>query len=150
MNKFTLRLIAATSILSAFPLVAQAGCLDDVNALAKRYNVQDSLPSAAKTTGQTLTQSGGVIKPPATGDLSGAMPAAPNPDSMQTAPVVQEQGALSGGKAAKIPEHHAAADSQAASLLQAARDAAGSGDESVCRQRLTDAMKLLSASGTSP
>ena len=134
--------------LCMLPVLANASCLDDVNALAKRYEIHAALPkdtaSGSDLSGK-LANSGGVIAPPATGDLSGATPAVPSADSMQTAPSVPEQGAFSGGKAAKTPDTQASAsNAQVASLLQAARDASKNGNEHACQQRLSDAMKLLS------
>ncbi len=129
---------------------AQAACADDADALAKTYHLSVGLPSATASTGggatsDKLATSGGVIAPPATGDMASVTPPVPNPEPMKTAPAVPPQGA--DGTSAKSPSssttRDAAADAQAASLLQAAREAGAKGNESACRQRLADAKALL-------
>ncbi len=144
----SLLLIAGISV---WPMAVYASCLDDVDTLAKKYHVAATLPQDTSSGGnlsQKLAQSGGVIAPPPTGDLSGATPPVPGGDHMQTAPAIMQQGATPLDPTAAAPEHSAAADTQAASLLQAARDAAKNGDEDACQQRLADARKVLAGTGT--
>ncbi len=141
-------LLAALAALT--PAVASAACSDDVSALASKFGITASLPSAttasdsAKT--EALAKSGGVIAPPPTGDMADVSPAVPNVDNMKTAPTISPQTADT-GKTTKL-ETGAAADSQAASLLQAAREAGLKGDEASCRQRLADAKALLEKTPT--
>ncbi len=148
-----LRSVLLVAALSAMPAVAQATCLDDVDKLASRSHIAASLPKGTSSGGnlsQTLAASGGVIAPPPTGDMAEATPPVPGGDSMATAPAIAPQGATPPVKGAEAPEHAAAAQTQAASLLQAARDAAKDGNETVCRQRLADAQKLLAGGTATP
>ena len=144
--------LAVLAVLSTTP--ARAACRDDADALASKYGVTDTLtqPAQASTAAKnkTLAETGGVIAPPATGDAGTIAPPA-DVDAMKTAPGLAPQtadgGIVKGGKTAGV-EGDAAASTQAASLLQAARHAGASGDEATCRQRLGDARALLQKAPT--
>ncbi len=146
-------MILAIALAVFTPTFARAACSDDATALAQKYGITASLPSdsasssAAST--EKLAKSGGVIAPPATGDLAASSPPVPNPEPMATAPSLPAQTASGqqSNKTAKS-ETGAATDSQAASLLQAARAAGIKGDEATCKQRLADARALLEKTGT--
>ncbi len=141
------RLILVSALMIALPTIASAACGDDADAIARQYHVTSALPSAGqKSTSDKLTASGGVIAPPSTGDLASANAPVPGGDRMQTAPAIAPQTADSGNSKTSpdVASAEAASTAQAASLLQAARDAAKNGNESACKQRLADAVKLLS------
>jgi hypothetical protein len=141
--------IWSAALMICVPSLVHAGCGDDVDAIARQYHIASALPPASQSsTSDKLAASGGVIAPPPTGDMTSTASASPVPggDRMQTAPTISPQTAEGGAEkgAPDASTAEAAATSQAASLLQVARDAAKNGNETACRQSLADAAKLLS------
>jgi hypothetical protein len=130
-----------------FMTTGHAACVDDVDTLAKKYGVSTTLPKTtdnSATTSDQLAASGGVITPPATGDTATITPVLPNPDAMQTAPAIAPQTAEGDTETHKgTGDRAAAADSQAAAVLMAARQAGMQGQESTCEEGLAKARGLL-------
>ena len=148
-------LIAALAF--AAPFSAHAACSSDATALAEKYGLtaslaNDTASSSSAAADEKLAKSGGVIQPPATGDMATASPAMPDPEPMATAPSLPAQTAngatLNTGKTTAKVEDKAATETQAASLLQAAREAGAKGDEAGCQQHLADAKALLQKAPT--
>ena len=128
---------------------AFAACSEDVDAFAAKYHIQASIPKAGAADGAStsakLAASGGVIAPPATGDMPTVTPAVKNTDSMMTAPAIQPQVAGEPGVRSgdRMIANVDGSDPEVTSLVQAARAAANQGHETDCQQRLADALKLV-------
>jgi hypothetical protein len=138
-------------LLALMPLLlstAHAACVDEVDAVTKKYGISAILPQTndnAAATSDQLAASGGVIAPPPTGDTANVVPAMPNTDSaMVTAPSIAPQTAQGETETHKATgEHMVAADTQAASILMAARQAGVKGQENTCEEGLAKAQALL-------
>lgn len=146
-------MIAAVAILLPQAAVTQ-DCLDQVDALATKLGANTELPSSGKgpnapagaqkpDTGD-LAASGGVIAPPKAGS---EMPTfEPQPEQampMPTAPNIEP--GMKGG--ASDLGAQAAENAQIQSLLTAARQAAKSGDNQRCLERLQEATALAADGG---
>lgn len=142
-------LIIAAALLLPFPAAAQ-DCREQVDALAGKLGFSTDLPQGGGSTAAApqqpqpgdLASSGGVIRPPETGDMPTIEPPAGENSTMPTAPEVQPQ-APGGAERSSQP----AKDAQIQSLLTAARQAADAGDHQACLDRLQEASALAAGNG---
>lgn len=143
-------LLASLAMAVIADAASAAGCLDEVDSLAARYNLSSNPPDASPGKGGApvrpgdLARSGGVIEPAPTPDRAIITPPRTARDPMPTVPEVKD--------APKPPEQAGTGKLSAAdmttlqSLLVAARAQAKNGAEAECRDRLREARELIGRS----
>jgi hypothetical protein len=97
---------------------------------------------SGSVTSRDLSQSGGVIAPPADGDQAVIDPGSSGASNMPTAPPIRPDAGAGTSGATGGPMDRAARDAQLESLITAARSAAESGDEVQCMNNLDRAQDL--------
>jgi hypothetical protein len=146
-------MIAAAAMLAPQMAFAQ-DCLDQVEAFAAKIGANTGLPPAGrgpnapegtpKPDSSDLAESGGVIAPPKTGSDMPTFEPQPAPSTpMPTAPQIEP--GMKGG--ASELGAQAAENAQIQSLLTAARQAANTGDNQRCLDRLQEATALAADGG---
>lgn len=145
--------IAGTTALILPFSAAHAQCVEQVDDMAATLGLSTDLPDsgdladeagadAGENAVSALSESQGVIAPPDVGDEMPVLePGAGQDSAMATAPDVETAPAADGDPQADS----AAALSQIAALLTAARQAATEGDEPTCLDRLQEATALAAA-----
>lgn len=131
-----------------------AGCEAEIAKLEQQYKLSSALPKAEAPAGSAeapataesrgvapddkMTQSGGVLAPPEGGRTAVIKPPSTGPGSTMTPPAVPPHTAQ-GPAPADTAELSAAKRAQMQTALNAAREAAGRGDEKACFERLGEA-----------
>lgn len=146
-------MIAAAALLAPQAAAAQ-DCLDQVEAFAAKVGATTELPpagsgpnapqDAGKPGMDDLADSGGVIAPPKTGSEIPTFE--PQPGQVAPMPTAPEIEPGMKGDASDLGAR-SAENAQIQSLLTAARQAAESGDNRRCLDRLQEAVALAADSG---
>jgi hypothetical protein len=149
--------IAGTTALILPFSAAHAQCIKQVDDMAASLGLSTSLPEPADLAGEpgaasgedavsALAESQGVIAPPDTGgEMPVLEPGAGQTSDMPTAPDIEATPSPEGEAAPDAEMDTAAAMTQVEALLTAAREAANSGDEDACLNRLQEAAALAAA-----
>lgn len=112
-------------------------------------SIPDSGPgSGSGLSPQALNESGGVIRPPSTGDLAVIEPPHNPSNAMPTAPDLSPNSGSSADQPSGGALGRAAREAQVESLITAARSAAASGDEARCLDSLGEARRLAAPDGS--
>jgi hypothetical protein len=149
-SAFRVLLVSLAGLVTVADGADAAGCLDEVNRLAARYNLSSDPPDAspdkplAPVRPGDMARSGGVIEPAPTPDKSVITPPRDAHDPMPTVPDVK--GTPKKQEEAAAGKLDASEMTTLQSLLVAARAQAKRGVEAECMDRLREARELIGRS----